>query len=89
MRSGLVTASGRSQLLTSTASRIRPSGQAGSGGHASDHRSRATSTRPALTASYTAPCPRRCSGSSDSSASMRTGAICAQHRIGQLREDRW
>jgi hypothetical protein len=51
IRSGLVTASGRSQLLTSTASRIRPSGQVGSGRAASDQRSRAISTHPALTAS--------------------------------------
>ena len=65
-RSGLVAAPGRSRLLTSTASLIRPSGQHGSGRHASDHRSRAISTRPAFTASYSAPWPRRCSGASDS-----------------------
>ena len=50
-RSGLVAASGRSQPDTSTASRIRPSGQAGSGSPASARRSRPMSTRPALTAS--------------------------------------
>ena len=42
-------------------------------GHASDQRSRATSTRPQFTASYSAPCPRRCPGASDSPASTRTG----------------
>ncbi len=51
IRPGLVAASGRSQPDTSTASRIRPSGQAGSGSPASARRSRPTSTRPALTAS--------------------------------------
>jgi hypothetical protein len=54
-----VTASGRSQLLTSTASRIRPSGQADSGTPASARRSRVVCTSPLFTASYTAPCPRR------------------------------
>jgi hypothetical protein len=38
-RSGLVAAPGRSQLQTSAASRIRPSGQAGSGSPASARRS--------------------------------------------------
>ena len=50
-RSGLVSASGRSQLLTSTASRIRPSAQAGNGSAASDRRSRPICTRPLFTAS--------------------------------------
>ena len=50
-RSGLVSASGRSQLLTSAASRIRPSGQAGNGRAASARRSRATRTSPQLIAS--------------------------------------
>ena len=50
-RSGLVIAPGRSQLLTSAASRIRPSGQAGNGKAASSHPSRGTSIRPAPTAS--------------------------------------
>ena len=73
IRSGLVRASGRSQPLTSAASRIRPSGQAGSGTAPTARRSRRTSTRPAFSASYTAPCPRRCPGTSDSPASTRTG----------------
>ena len=71
-RSGLVSASGRSQLLTSAASRIRPSSQAGSGRAASAVRSRPIRTSPQFSASYTAPWPRRHSGSSDSSASMCT-----------------
>ena len=45
IRSGLVAAPGRSQLLTSAASRIRPSGHAGNGSAASDQRSRAISIR--------------------------------------------
>jgi len=57
----------------STASRIRPSGQAGSGSAASYQRSHAICTRPLFSASYSAPCPRRCPGTSDSSASTRTG----------------
>jgi hypothetical protein len=73
IRSGLVRASGRSQQHTSTASRIRPSGQAGSRTHPTAHRSRPISTAPAFTASYTAPCPRRYPGTSDSPARSRTG----------------
>jgi hypothetical protein len=44
-RSGLVAASGRSQLLTSTASTRRPSAARGSGSPESDRRSRAMSIR--------------------------------------------
>jgi hypothetical protein len=44
-RSGLVTAPGRSQLLTSAASTSRPPAARGSGSPASDRRSRATSIR--------------------------------------------
>src|SRR6266496_1188333 len=73
-RSGLVTAPGRSQLLTSTASISRPSAARGNGNPASDRRSRAISTRPLLTASYKAPWPRRCPGASDSAASDSTSA---------------
>jgi hypothetical protein len=72
-RPGLVRASGRSQAHTSAASRIRPSGHRGSGTHPTAHRSRPTSARPAFSASYTAPCPRRCPGTSDNPASTRTG----------------
>ena len=72
-RSGLVAASGRSHGLTSAASTIRPSAERGSGSPATVRRSRAISTRPWLTASYTAPCPRRCSGASDRPARVRTG----------------
>ena len=72
-RSGLVAASGRSQLLTSTASIRRPSAARGSGSPATARRSRLISIRPALTASYSAPCPRLCSGASDNPASVRTG----------------
>jgi hypothetical protein len=72
-RSGLASASGRSQLQTSTASRIRPSGQAGSGSPATTVRSRANSTRPAFSPSYKAPCPRVNSGTSDSRARSVTG----------------
>ena len=50
-RSGLVRASGRSQLHTSAASRIRPSGQHGSGTAPTAHRSRPISARPAFSAS--------------------------------------
>ena len=50
-RPGLVSASGRSQLLTSAASRIRPSAQAGNGSAASDRRSRPICIRPLFTAS--------------------------------------
>ena len=50
IRSALVAASGRSQLHTSTASRIRPSGQAGSGTHPTAQRSRPISTAPAFSA---------------------------------------
>jgi len=50
-RSGLVTASGRSQWHTSAASRIPPSGQAGSGSSPTAHRSRPISARPAFSAS--------------------------------------
>ena len=50
-RSGLVRASGRSQQHTSTASRIRPSGQAGSGRHPTAQRSRPISIAPAFSAS--------------------------------------
>jgi transposase len=49
-------ASGRSQLHTSTASRIRPSGHDGSGTTPTAQRSRPISTAPAFSASYTAPC---------------------------------
>ena len=49
-----------------------PGPPVGSGRDASARRSRATWIRPVLTASYSAPWPRRHSGSSDSSASMCT-----------------
>ena len=68
IRPGLVAASGRSQLLTSTASRIRPSGQAGNGSPATARRSRPNSARPAFSPSYSAPWPRPNSGTSDSRA---------------------
>ena len=71
-RSGLVGASGRSHGLTSTASTIRPP-TVGSGSDATVRRSRCGSTRPALSASYMAPCPRRCSASRVSSTSEVTG----------------
>ena len=57
-RPGLAAASGRSQLLPSAASRIRPSSQAGSGTPASARRSRETCTFPQFSASYKAPWPR-------------------------------
>ena len=72
IRSGLVSASGRSHAVTSTASRIRPSGHAGSGSPATAVRSRPNSARPAFTASYSAPCPRPNSGTSDSRARSLT-----------------
>src|SRR5215469_16591547 len=72
-RSGLVAAPGRSQLLTSTASISRPSAARGNGRVASDRRSRAISTRPWLTASDSAPCPRWCSAASDKAARHLTG----------------
>ena len=68
IRSWLAGASGRSQPLTSTASRIRPSRHCGSGSPATAVRSRANSTSPAPSASYRAPWPRRNSGASDSRA---------------------
>ena len=67
-RCGLHTASGRSQLHTSTASRIRPSGQPGSTSPASARRNRANPACPAFSASYNAPCPRPNSGTSDNRA---------------------
>ena len=54
-RCGLVPAPGRSQLLTSTASRILPSPQDGSGSPASARRSRANPACPQFSASYNAP----------------------------------
>ena len=50
-RSGLVSASGRSQLLTSQASRIRPSGHPGRASDASAARSRPIRTSPQFSAS--------------------------------------
>jgi hypothetical protein len=50
-RSGLVAASGRSQLLTSTASISRPSVARGNGSPASARRSRLILIRPQFTAS--------------------------------------
>jgi hypothetical protein len=50
-----VAASGRSQLLTSTAKTIRPSAQRGSGRPASLARSRPMSMRPLFNPSYSAP----------------------------------
>jgi hypothetical protein len=72
-RSPLVAASGRSQLDTSTANMIRPSAPRGSASPVSAARSRPMSTRPALTASYNAPCPRRCSAVNDSPTMLVTG----------------
>jgi NADPH:quinone reductase-like Zn-dependent oxidoreductase len=66
-------ASGRSQQVMSAASTSRPSAALGSGTAARASRSRAMSTRPAARASYSPPCPRRCSPTSDSSTSERTG----------------
>src|SRR5262249_52825554 len=66
-------ASGRSHGLTSTPIMIRPPAARGTGRPASDRRNRATSTRPLATASYNAPCPRRCSAASDNSTSDLTG----------------
>ena len=50
----------------------RPSAARGSGSPATVRRSRAMSIRPLFTASYKAPCPRRCSGASDSPVSVLT-----------------
>ena len=69
--SRLVPASGLSQLQTSTASRSgRP---ASSGSPASERRSRANSTRPSFSPSYSPPWPRPNSGTSDSRARSVTG----------------
>lgn len=54
-RSGAVAASGRSHAETSTASTMRPCASRGTGNAASSRRSRSICTRPALTASYSAP----------------------------------
>lgn len=72
-RSGLVGASGRSQLLTSTARTSRPSAALGWGSAASVRGSRPASMRLQLRASYNAPCPRRCSASSVRSTGVLTG----------------
>lgn len=58
---------------TSTARTIRPSAARGSGSRTSASRSRPVSTRPRLTASYNATCPRRCSGASDKPTRVLTG----------------
>jgi hypothetical protein len=50
-----VAASGRSQLLTSTASMMCPRASRGSGKLANSRRSRSTCIRPEFTASYNAP----------------------------------
>lgn len=83
IRSGLVRASGRSQLHTSAASRTRPSGQAGTGTDPTAQRSRVTSTAPAFTASYAAPCPRRCPGTNDSPASTRLSALAYRGGVAE------
>src|SRR3954451_12423386 len=72
-RSGEVSASGRSQDVASTANTIRPPNIRDSGRQASTSRSRSTSTWPTLIASYSAPCPRRCSGARHSPTSEHTG----------------
>jgi hypothetical protein len=57
----------------STASTTRPSMDLDSGSETSDQFSRCGSTRPWPTASYIAPCPRRCSATNVRSTSERTG----------------
>ncbi len=72
-RSAHLPASGRSHGETSTANTDRPSAALGSGIPARARRSRAASIRPRLSPPHRAPCPRRCSGASARSTSVRTG----------------
>jgi hypothetical protein len=65
--------SGRARSLTSTASTIRPFAAVGSASDADVRRSRSSSTRLWLSASYNAPCPRRCSATRVGSTSEVTG----------------
>ncbi|MDR6319003.1 hypothetical protein J3R03_003199 [Actinoplanes couchii] len=65
--------SGRSHGETSTARTRRPSAARGNGNPARLRRSDSTSVRPALSASYMAPWPRRGSGASDNPTSVLTG----------------
>lgn len=60
-------------MLTSTARSRRPSAARGIGRPASTCRNRGTSTFPWFSASYIAPCPRRCSATSVRSTGEVTG----------------
>ena len=59
--------------MTSTARTKRPSAASGCGSPASTCRNRGRSTSPRLSASYIAPCPRRCSAVSVRSTGVATG----------------
>ena len=72
-RPGEHSASGRGQLVTSTASRNRPAASRGSLKPVNVIRNRANSIRPHASPSYIAPCPRRCTPASDSSGNEVTG----------------
>ena len=80
-----------SHRAAASCSHPRPAGSAhrpstAAAGTASDQRSRATSIRPAFTASYKPPWPRRCSGTSDKPSQGAHRPAGAQHRIGQLKQ---
>lgn len=70
-RSGL---RGGVRALTSVARTSRPPGHRGSGSPVRTPRSRSTSIQPWFSASYNAPCPRRCSGGNDNPTRVRTGS---------------
>jgi hypothetical protein len=72
-RPGEHSASGRGQVVTSTAIRSRPASSRGNGNPVNVIRSRPNAICPHANASYIAPCPRRCTPHSDSSGSEVTG----------------